>query len=281
MKESLASDGTMQYARAIPDSSIAEVKRGISERLDAMQRLVAWLAKQEPQAGGGQAASFDVALVDLVNALGQETRVSRLRELMNLTEASGFYGLENKTDEWVSVVSLNTMDPLPPHVSETESAKTTSDTGTQTGSDLIQSTYVEMLKKHELQVLRAQCMVLFAAMPTENRKQFIDRYFQCLTAEDLQSALEDAVGEVGDEILAGNQMLQDLLVQVRRERFGKEMDRLNDEQRAALHVAAVFANNFTNHCFSIAEELLEEKHLPFEYHKSQEPNSPKPYRIDF
>ena len=232
MKESLASDGTMQYARAIPDSSIAEVKRGISERLDAMQRLVAWLAKQEPQAGGGQAASFDVALVDLVNALGQETRVSRLRELMNLTEASGFYGLENKTDEWVSVVSLNTMDPLPPHVSETESAKTTSDTGTQTGSDLIQSTYVEMLKKHELQVLRAQCMVLFAAMPTENRKQFIDRYFQCLTAEDLQSALEDAVGEVGDEILAGNQMLQDLLVQVRRERFGKEMDRLNDEQRA-------------------------------------------------
>ncbi len=48
----------------------------------------------------------------------------------------------------------------------------------------------------------------------------------------MQSALEDAVGEVDDEVLAGNQMLQSLLVQVRRERFGKELERLNDAQRA-------------------------------------------------
>lgn len=46
--------------------------------------------------------------------------------------------------------------------------------------------------------------------------------------------------------------------------IGNLVYRVDDEQRAALHVAAVFANNFTNHCFSIAEELLEEKHLPFE-----------------
>jgi predicted short-subunit dehydrogenase-like oxidoreductase (DUF2520 family) len=39
---------------------------------------------------------------------------------------------------------------------------------------------------------------------------------------------------------------------------------VNDAQRATLHVAAVFANNFTNHCFAIAERLLEEKELPFE-----------------
>ena len=39
---------------------------------------------------------------------------------------------------------------------------------------------------------------------------------------------------------------------------------VNDEQRAALHVAAVFANNFTNHCFAVAEQLLAEKGLPFE-----------------
>lgn len=39
---------------------------------------------------------------------------------------------------------------------------------------------------------------------------------------------------------------------------------VNDEQRAALHVAAVFANNFVNHCYQVAEQLLAEKGLPFE-----------------
>lgn len=38
---------------------------------------------------------------------------------------------------------------------------------------------------------------------------------------------------------------------------------VDDEQRAALHVAAVFANNFANHCFTVAEALLGEQGLPF------------------
>lgn len=46
--------------------------------------------------------------------------------------------------------------------------------------------------------------------------------------------------------------------------IGNLVYRVNDEQRSTLHVAAVFANNFANHCFTIAEKLLEEKDLPFE-----------------
>lgn len=46
--------------------------------------------------------------------------------------------------------------------------------------------------------------------------------------------------------------------------IGKLVYRVDDDQRAALHVAAVFANNFANHCFAIAEKLLEEKKLSFE-----------------
>jgi predicted short-subunit dehydrogenase-like oxidoreductase (DUF2520 family) len=46
--------------------------------------------------------------------------------------------------------------------------------------------------------------------------------------------------------------------------IGNLVYRVSDEQRSALHVAAVFANNFANHCFAIAEKLLEEKDLPFE-----------------
>ena len=46
--------------------------------------------------------------------------------------------------------------------------------------------------------------------------------------------------------------------------IGNLVYRVNDEQRMALHIAAVFANNFTNHCFAVAEKILDEKQLPFE-----------------
>lgn len=46
--------------------------------------------------------------------------------------------------------------------------------------------------------------------------------------------------------------------------IGNLVYRVNDEQRALLHVAAVFANNFANHCYAIAEKILEEKDLEFE-----------------
>ncbi len=46
--------------------------------------------------------------------------------------------------------------------------------------------------------------------------------------------------------------------------IGNLVYQVNDQQRAVLHVAAVFANNFTNHCFAIAEKILENADLPFE-----------------
>ncbi|MCB0523903.1 MAG: DUF2520 domain-containing protein [Saprospiraceae bacterium] len=46
--------------------------------------------------------------------------------------------------------------------------------------------------------------------------------------------------------------------------IGNLVYQVNDVQRANLHVAAVFANNFSNHCFAIAEMILKEKDLPFD-----------------
>lgn len=37
-----------------------------------------------------------------------------------------------------------------------------------------------------------------------------------------------------------------------------------DQDRAALHVAAVFANNFTNHMLTLAEQICNEHHVSFE-----------------
>ncbi len=39
---------------------------------------------------------------------------------------------------------------------------------------------------------------------------------------------------------------------------------INTEQRKALHVAAVFANNFTNHLYGIASKICQENQVPFD-----------------
>ena len=38
---------------------------------------------------------------------------------------------------------------------------------------------------------------------------------------------------------------------------------VDDEQRQYLHIAAVFANNFTNHLFGISKEILDRHNIPF------------------
>lgn len=46
--------------------------------------------------------------------------------------------------------------------------------------------------------------------------------------------------------------------------ISKDVRIVNSNDRKALHVSAVFACNFTNHMFSIAQSVLEEKQLDFE-----------------
>lgn len=51
------------------------------------------------------------------------------------------------------------------------------------------------------------------------------------------------------------------LAEVRQlaENIAESVTELSSERRRYLHLAAVFANNFTNHCYAIAEEILREK----------------------
>ena len=46
--------------------------------------------------------------------------------------------------------------------------------------------------------------------------------------------------------------------------LSQRVTRCNSEQRQALHIAAVYACNFTNHMYAIAEKLLREKGLDFD-----------------
>ena len=60
-----------------------------------------------------------------------------------------------------------------------------------------------------------------------------------------------------DEVITSS--LQDMASKI-----SDRVYKLSDQDRAALHVAAVFANNFTNHMLTIAEKICNEHHVSFE-----------------
>ena len=45
--------------------------------------------------------------------------------------------------------------------------------------------------------------------------------------------------------------------------LSEEVLQVNQQQRLAVHVAAVFANNFSNHLFSVAEEILNKENISY------------------
>ncbi len=46
--------------------------------------------------------------------------------------------------------------------------------------------------------------------------------------------------------------------------ISEDVRKINSEQRKYIHLAAVFANNFSNRMFAIAENILKEKQIDFE-----------------
>ena len=56
---------------------------------------------------------------------------------------------------------------------------------------------------------------------------------------------------------------EDLLVRIART-LSDDVRLLSSDQRKYLHLAAVFACNFTNHIYALAEKILEERHIPGE-----------------
>lgn len=55
-----------------------------------------------------------------------------------------------------------------------------------------------------------------------------------------------------------------LLLEKLAKSIGKNIHKINSKQRKALHIAAVFVNNFTNHLYKIGNDICEENAVPFE-----------------
>lgn len=54
------------------------------------------------------------------------------------------------------------------------------------------------------------------------------------------------------------------LLDILAKSIGKKVYHINSEQRKAIHVAAVFVNNFTNHLYKIGNDICKEHNVPFE-----------------
>lgn len=58
------------------------------------------------------------------------------------------------------------------------------------------------------------------------------------------------------------------LLQSLAEMISEKVYKINSEQRKALHVSAVFVNNFTNHLYQIGNEICQENNVPFDILKA-------------
>jgi predicted short-subunit dehydrogenase-like oxidoreductase (DUF2520 family) len=63
-------------------------------------------------------------------------------------------------------------------------------------------------------------------------------------------------------IEGSNEEVENILIKLAQS-LSNQVFRVNSAQRRALHVAAVFANNFSNHLLSIAQEILQKNQLEF------------------
>lgn len=220
IKESIADNGSAVYKWVIGGQQVPGIRKceGFIKKLQA---LVTFVNNQDHEL----TETFNIEMSEIIHHFGSDLRISELKKLMKLMETSGFYGLVSTDNTWVSIVTLNRMPPLPdPSGDESKNQIL------QLEDKKIQETYEEMNKKHRLQELRAQCMVLLAVLPQENRRNFIDKYFEALSGDDIEALLEDTVGDVDDNFLQRNPILGDILAHVRQERFEEEITRLNNEQ---------------------------------------------------
>jgi predicted short-subunit dehydrogenase-like oxidoreductase (DUF2520 family) len=64
--------------------------------------------------------------------------------------------------------------------------------------------------------------------------------------------------------VSANQPKDELILEKLGQKISDRVFIINDHERAVLHIAAVFANNFVNHCFQISHQILEREQLPFE-----------------
>ena len=90
-----------------------------------------------------------------------------------------------------------------------------------------------------------------------------DRYGVIYPPQSISKQVDSTIDSIPFAIEGNSPEVQDELLQLMQTMAPKSFP-CNSEQRLALHIAAVFANNFSNALFQISYDLLAEHELPFD-----------------
>lgn len=92
---------------------------------------------------------------------------------------------------------------------------------------------------------------------------FVDHYGCLYPLQTFSRAKQPDFDQIPICIAANGQNEYDILEAIGT-RISSNCYPVNDEQRAVLHIAAVVANNFTNHLYHLAETILTGRQMPFD-----------------
>jgi predicted short-subunit dehydrogenase-like oxidoreductase (DUF2520 family) len=123
---------------------------------------------------------------------------------------------------------------------------------------------IEGLAKELSQILDNQLIVhTSGTIPSTVFAPYFERYGVFYPLQTFSKKREPNWAEIPICIDAANVTDMTLLQEIALHASPKSY-LINDEQRAKIHVAAVFVNNFVNHMYHIGEEILQHEQLAFD-----------------
>lgn len=101
------------------------------------------------------------------------------------------------------------------------------------------------------------------SIPMDDLKQFSKNYGVFYPLQTFSKYRDVNFSTIPFCIEANNEENEAILFELAN-MISNDVRSISSEQRKQLHIAAVFVNNFTNHMYSIANEIIKEKDLPFD-----------------
>ncbi|HOC60008.1 MAG TPA: UvrD-helicase domain-containing protein [Smithellaceae bacterium] len=198
-------DGQLNYTYTLSKNRIGYAKKCIQNILDIAEKIADHV-KTSPV----------LTLTDLFSCCGESIDLNKLNTALRLLANLG--------------ICANKQDLM--HRSYILRLKSSASLNPEDFTDNDREIKNELDKCNRMALLRSYAMELYALLPKESRKDYIDYYFSIETPDDLLAFLEMTVESLPDSSTGLKQALQDLLAKARQDAMKEELDRLSSEQRA-------------------------------------------------
>jgi superfamily I DNA/RNA helicase len=193
-------DGQLTYTYTLSKNKIYYARKQVKEILNIAKSISDRVEKT-------QCVNFIDLLSCCGNRVDQKKLTAALRLLANLGICSNKQNLLSQS----YILCLKTIDSLNPDVLTEHEQET-----------------VDVLKKcNAMAPLRSHAMELYARLPAEYRKKYIDDYFTVTNPQDMERFIANTVDEVGSD----DQELQEILSSVRGFAMKEALDELHPEKR--------------------------------------------------